>query len=160
MVRFVDSSGRRPLLGQFAWFLCWVVVTAIGIILSPSPNQHGTHQQLGLPPCPMVLLFHHPCPGCGLTTSFTATVHFQFVHAFEAHPFGPVLYLLQTGTALACGYGFFFRKKFDTDTKGWDRFLGVLVMAFVAFGLIRFFLVDMYPESEFQRRILPNYFGF
>lgn len=160
MVRFVDSPDRRSLLGQLAWFLCWLVVTIVGCILSPSPHHHGTHQQLGLPPCPMVLLFHHPCPGCGLTTSFTATIHFDAVRAFSAHPFGPVLYFLQTLTALACGYGFFARKKFDTDTKCWDWFLGSVVMAFVAFGVVRFFVVDMYPESEYMRRVLPNYFGF
>ena len=38
--------------------------------LQPSSSGLGTHQQLGLPPCSMRLMFGIRCPGCGMTTSW------------------------------------------------------------------------------------------
>lgn len=66
---------RKALRSQLTWFASWAVITVIGAILSPEKSGHGTHQQLGLPPCPSVLFFDRPCPGCGLTTSWTALIH-------------------------------------------------------------------------------------
>lgn len=34
-----------------------------------------------------------PCPGCGLTRSWTYVAHFQLQAAFAMHPLGPVLFL-------------------------------------------------------------------
>ena len=45
--------------------------------LEPSASGLGTHQQLGLPPCSMRLLFGIRCPGCGMTTSWA---HFTRGH--------------------------------------------------------------------------------
>lgn len=39
-----------------------------------------------LPPCLWKTLFHHPCPGCGLTTAFTKLLHFDFPGAFHSNP--------------------------------------------------------------------------
>ena len=76
MVLFDDDWPRKRLSGHVVWFGSWVVITAIAAVLRPDPSHHGTHTQLGLPPCPAVLLFHRPCPGCGLTTvSLRQTVY-------------------------------------------------------------------------------------
>src|SRR5690348_8767324 len=94
---FLEScDNKRVLSGQLIVTGIWATITVIGACLSPDPSGHGTHQQLGLPPCPSVLLFNRPCPGCGLTTSWTATIHGHFAEAFAAHPLGPILYGLLT----------------------------------------------------------------
>jgi hypothetical protein len=50
----------------------------------------------GLPglPCLFRLVFHFPCPGCGLTRSFTALWHGDFAHSLRFHPLGSLLFLL------------------------------------------------------------------
>lgn len=142
MIRIHHDTPRKYVRSHLVWFLLWVCVTGIAIYLSPNPHGHGTHQQLGLPPCPSVLVFGRPCPGCGLTTSFTAMVHGQFVHAFESNPFGPILYLAFTVSAGFCLYGYIRRIKFDMGTKSGNWALICLVSAYVAFGTIRFAVTD------------------
>ena len=63
----------------------------IASFLHASAAGHGTHLQLGLPPCGWVAFFHHPCPTCGMTTAFTHSVHGDVVAAFRAQPFGFLL---------------------------------------------------------------------
>ncbi len=149
-LRTVDS--RRTLYGQLMWFLMWLGTTGFAVYLRPDPHSHGTHQQLGLPPCPSVLAFHRPCPGCGLTTSFTATVHGDFIAAFKAHAFGPILYALFTVTALACGWLWYKKIRFDTDNKLFNYALGILVALFLVYGGIRFGLVTDYGPNPPLRR--------
>lgn len=149
-MRPVES--RKPLIGQLFWFLMWLGTTAFGIYLRPDPHTHGTHQQLGLPPCPSVLAFHRPCPGCGLTTSFTATIHGDLFAAFRAHSFGPVLYLLFTLTGLVCGWCWWKKIRFDTDTRAFNVALGTLVGCFLIYGAIRFAIVDNYGPNPALNR--------
>ena len=65
-----------------------------GSYLEPSPAGHGTHLQLGLPPCFFLELTGYPCPSCGLTTSFAHAVRFQFAEALATQPFGLIFFLL------------------------------------------------------------------
>ncbi len=37
--------------------------------------------------CPMVMVTGLPCPGCGLTRAGISLLKFDFVRAFEVHPF-------------------------------------------------------------------------
>ncbi len=128
----------RHLQGQAAWCVAWVLCTAAGVFMRPSPVGHATHTQLGLPPCPSMLLFHRPCPGCGLTTSWTYLLHGDLAASFHAHPFGPLLYLLFTvGTGFAA-YGLFTKRWVDTNTKPMNWFLVCLMVAFLGFGFWRF----------------------
>ena len=92
----------RDLYGQGNWIsiLVWLVLlvgpTAVVItaaMLSPDPAGHGTHTQLGLPPCGFLVVTGYPCPGCGLTTSFSHMAHFQLAGAIGANPFGVLLFL-------------------------------------------------------------------
>jgi hypothetical protein len=64
--------------------------------LTPRKAGHGTHEELGLPPCSFLVRTGYPCPSCGLTTSFAAVVRGSLREALLAHPFGPVLFV---GTA-------------------------------------------------------------
>lgn len=148
MVNFSPDWPRKKLRGHLLWFLAWFGVTAIALFLKPSSHLHGTHQQLGLPPCPSVLIWGRPCPGCGLTTSFAATVHGNLPLAFESHPFGPIAYLLFTISAFACLYGYIEQKRFNTDSNAFNWAMAGFVGVFVLFGLVRMATTRAYAEWE------------
>lgn len=72
-----------------------IVVLCLGLLLvaasiSPSPEGHGSHTQLGLPPCGWVLAFNKPCVTCGMTTSFSAMAHGQVLRSFITQPAGAI----------------------------------------------------------------------
>ncbi len=137
MELFERAESRRFLAGQLIWFLAWVFVTAFAIYLKPDPAGHGTHQSLGLPPCPSVLLFDRPCPGCGLTTSWTAFVHGQLGLSFRAHPLGPFLYSVFTITAIGAIIGWAKGLRFRGEAPWPSRILTGCVIVFIGFGVIR-----------------------
>lgn len=67
---------------------------AVGLAMTPSPSGMGTHTGLGLPPCSMLVYTGHPCPTCGVTTSFVLAAHGRFREAFVNQPFGFALFVL------------------------------------------------------------------
>lgn len=119
------------------WFMCWVAVTGIGLYLHPSANGHGTHEQLGLAPCPSVILFDRPCPGCGLTTSWTALLHGDLAFSFHAHPLGPFLYLAFTLSAILALVAWTRKEVLNTDGPMFNRAMAAGLVIFVGFGAIR-----------------------
>jgi hypothetical protein len=140
LVRLEPVESRRLLGAQLTWFLVWLAVTLIGLfLLRPDPSGHGTHTQLGLPPCPSMLVTGKPCPGCGLTTSFTASLHGNFDRAFAAHPFGPFLYLVLTAIGIGAFVGWVRRARVVTHAKWSNLVLIVFFGAFLSFGIFRFF---------------------
>jgi len=151
MVRFEPNWPRRQLQGHFIWFLLWLVVTAASLWLTPNPSGHGTHTELGLPPCPSVALFGLLCPGCGLTTSFAALTHGQIGLAFEAHPFGPILYALFTLTAIACLFGWWKGRRFDTQSRAANLAIAMLVFAFFGYGAWRAWRYPLHDQPITQR---------
>ncbi len=66
---------------------------AVAVVLRPSPLGHGTHQQLGLPPCTFEVLFHRRCPSCGMTTAWAHVVRGQWIRAARANMGGTLLAL-------------------------------------------------------------------
>ena len=136
---FTPEPSRIKLLGQLIYFLAWAGLSSIGaFILHPDIHNHGTHTQLGLPPCPSVVLFGRPCPGCGLTTSWTHLLHGQIPEAFGSHALGPFLYLAFTMSALLSGYGYARRARYDMAGSQYDRWVGSMVAVFLAYGVARF----------------------
>lgn len=157
MKLFEHDVPRTHLKGQMVWFGLWFIVTAVALFLTPSPDGHGTHTQLGLPPCPSVSYWDRPCPGCGLTTSWTAMVHGQVSTAFASNWFGPVLYGGFTVTALMGLYGFIRRKRLLSNTREINLFLTTLLLLFMAYGIWRFatvrenspyYLFDRFAQSR------------
>ncbi len=65
-----------------------VLVTAA--LLAPSAEGHGTHEQLGLPPCGFLSITGEPCMTCGMTTSFTHAANADFGKSFVTQPMGTV----------------------------------------------------------------------
>ncbi len=80
-------------------FLGLFSLLVIPYYLTPSPTGIGTHEQLGLPPCPLYFLFNIKCPTCGLTTSFTHMAHGHFQKALECHLMGPLFYVMTIAMA-------------------------------------------------------------
>lgn len=99
----VDAAPTGGWLTRLVWLSAIVAtwpVIALSVWLRPDPRGFGTHQQLGLPPCNFSEASGIPCPGCGLTTSFTLMAHGHPLDAFGAHLMGPPLFLLTLATAL------------------------------------------------------------
>ncbi len=70
----------------------WLISTAFSV--QPDARGFGSHEQLGLEPCGYLKTHGHPCPTCGMTTSFAHTVRFQIPSALRANPAGTLLCLL------------------------------------------------------------------
>ena len=81
-------------------FLCCGAVLAVAVYLKPDPHGMGTHQQLGLQPCGMVLMTGYPCPTCGMTTAFSYLVRGQVLSAIYAQISGFVLAVLTIAVAV------------------------------------------------------------
>lgn len=86
---------RLSLLGVAAGL---VTVFVIGAMLRPyeadgTPKSHGTHRQLGLPPCSFYAMTGVPCPSCGFTTAFSLVAHGDVVSALRVNSVGTLLAL-------------------------------------------------------------------
>jgi len=71
-----------------------IAVLAVALAIEPDVRGHGTHTQLGLPPCGFLLLTGSPCPGCGLTTAFAHGIRGQWSMAASANPLGLALFFV------------------------------------------------------------------
>lgn len=72
------AAASGALLGVAAW-------------LAPSGAGHGTHTQLGIPPCGWVYAFDKPCPTCGMTTAFAHAAQGELWASFVTQPFAALL---------------------------------------------------------------------
>ena len=82
-------AGQRIALVALALALLALLVTAG--TLTPDARGHGTHQQLGLPPCTFYVIFQRPCPACGMTTSWAWLLRGEIGHALAANAGGTLL---------------------------------------------------------------------
>ena len=87
-----ESTLSVRVRGLLAATAC-IAVLAVGAWLQPRGSGFGTHTQLGLPTCSMLVTTGYPCPGCGLTTSVSMTMHGRLGEALYAQPFGVILAL-------------------------------------------------------------------
>ncbi len=76
-----------------AFVIAVVPISLLGVanVLEPNSKGLGTHQQLGLPPCSMRVLFGLRCPGCGMTTSWSYFTRGQFVSSAQVNSGGFLL---------------------------------------------------------------------
>ncbi len=79
-------------------------VALVGLLLvarwlQPAAEGFGTHRQLGLPPCSMVVLFGKRCPTCGITTAWAYWTRGKLREALGASVSGTLLAWLATMTA-------------------------------------------------------------
>lgn len=98
----VTGTSRPPQWPLQGWSRLGIAALGVGLlaplivaaILTPNPEGRGTHQQLGLPPCSMVVLFGRPCPTCGMTTAWANVVRGKWRDALQANLGGTLLCLL------------------------------------------------------------------
>ncbi|MCG3136673.1 MAG: hypothetical protein HJJLKODD_00508 [Phycisphaerae bacterium] len=91
LIRTGLPGGWKSRLPVVFWLLGGLTILGVAGYLNPRPEGLGTHEQLGLPPCSMVIYWGIPCPTCGMTTAFAYTVRGQWVSAFMAQPCGWLL---------------------------------------------------------------------
>lgn len=68
-----------------------LAMLVVGAYLTPSPEGHGTHEQMGMPPCGFLIATGLPCPTCGMTTAVTLAAHRHPVQAVLTQPFGALV---------------------------------------------------------------------
>lgn len=94
-----DETGRKRIARRDRLLLAAAGIGLLGLLLAatmlqPSSLGHGTHRQLGLPPCTFWVLFGRPCPTCGMTTAWAHLVRGQWVGACRANFGGTLLGML------------------------------------------------------------------
>lgn len=75
------------------------LVLGIAAALEPAVDGVGTHKQLGLNGCSVLMATGWPCPMCGMTTTFAHMAHLAPLEAARTQPFGVVLFLTTLGLA-------------------------------------------------------------
>jgi hypothetical protein len=99
------SAGAPYSIRPYILFLfAFAAITSISFTLTPSSTGVGTHRQLGLPPCGFLTVTGHPCPSCGLTTSFAYLVRGQILNSLKAQPFGTIFYAAMILVAIVSGF--------------------------------------------------------
>lgn len=150
-MQLYENSKPAFVRAQLIWTAMWAFCTGIGLYLKPDLHGHGTHQQLGLPPCPSVLLFDRPCPGCGLTTSWTNFLHGHIVEAFKCHPLGVPMYLAFTFVALAALYGNIKGVRLMIDAPKANIAFVTFVVIFFVFGGIRMAVMPGFAGTDKEK---------
>ncbi|MDW8107300.1 MAG: DUF2752 domain-containing protein, partial [Armatimonadota bacterium] len=101
---------------------------------------HGTHQQLGLPPCAIYLLTGRKCPSCGLTTSVSALLHGQLTLAWRANPIGFLIVALAIVVAANSLYALVRGRSLRVDPEKFSYLALGLLTIWLVHGAVRFIL--------------------
>ena len=117
-----------------------LVMVGVGLYLTPEPAGHGTHQQLGLPPCTIYYLTGRPCPSCGLTTSVSAILHGQFGLAWRANPMGFVIVAGALAVAINSLIALFWGRSVRIENTRFTVLLLGLLAIWLLHGAVRFAL--------------------
>lgn len=89
-------DGTKPVYSPLPYIILivtFLMISTVGMMLTPSPDGVGTHEALGLPPCGFLVITGYPCPSCGLTTSISLLLHGHIIDAFMVQPFGLILFV-------------------------------------------------------------------
>jgi hypothetical protein len=134
-----------PVSGWARWshallLLGVLVMVAVGLYLTPDPAGHGTHQQLGLPPCTIYYLTGRPCPSCGLTTSVSAILHGQFGLAWRANPTGFLIVAAAGAVALNSLFALLWGRSVRIENTRFTLLLLALLALWLLHGAVRFAL--------------------
>jgi hypothetical protein len=134
-----------PVSGWARWshallLLGVLVMVGVGLYLTPEPAGHGTHQQLGLPPCTIYYLTGRPCPSCGLTTSVSAILHGQFGLAWRANPMGFVIVAGALAVAINSLLALFWGRSVRIENTRFTVLLLGLLAIWLLHGAVRFAL--------------------
>jgi hypothetical protein len=134
-----------PVSGWARWshallLLGVLVMVGVGLYLTPDPAGHGTHQQLGLPPCTIYYLTGRRCPSCGLTTSVSAILHGQFGLAWRANPTGFLIVAAATAIAFNSLFALLWGRSVRIENTRFTLLLLALLALWLLHGAVRFAL--------------------
>lgn len=87
------TSPTAPRVYAGAVALACLALLVIGARLAPDAAGHGTHTQLGLPPCAFAVTLGKPCATCGMTTAVSTASSGNLLEALAVQPFGAGLAL-------------------------------------------------------------------
>jgi hypothetical protein len=92
---------------------------------------------LRVPLCPMALLLHVPCPGCGLTRAAFLLAHGELRAATQVHPLSMVLVPVLALFALRAAYGYVASGavRIPDDVVGRPAKIGSAVLLAVVIGV-------------------------
>ncbi len=127
-------------LGHLLILIAVLAFWGVGLYLTPDPSGHGTHQQLGLPPCAIYFLTGRPCPSCGLTTSVSATLHGNLALAWRANPFGILIVAVSAGFLLNSLMALLGRRSLWLHSQLVTWLLLLALLGWGLHGLVRFLL--------------------
>ena len=90
--RFLADSEKAPArwLGNYCVIAAW-----LGLALAIATPPHGTSFSI----CWFENCTGLPCPGCGLTRSFSCALHGMFLESLHYHPLGLLILLLLVSIA-------------------------------------------------------------
>ena len=119
------NKGGRALLHPAPFLLL-----ALFFVPPPGPDNKSL---LGLPDlCPIKVLTHIPCPGCGISRSLVCCAHGELLRAFWLHPLGPVFFTILVG---AVALRFF--PKLQPSSRIINGSAGVLTVLLIVLWVIR-----------------------
>ena len=107
---YVRSSGDAPQVALGARFISGTIAAAclavliVAAVLVPSPSGVGTHVALGMAACPFLTNTGVPCPGCGLTTSFSWFARGDIEASLYVQPMGTMLAALVAAAFWGASY--------------------------------------------------------
>lgn len=111
-----------------------VILVALGL---------GSAVGFGIAFCPMALVLHIPCPGCGMTRATLAALRGDFAASFRFHPLALVMVPLLGAYATANAISYIRHGVSQIDTvlagKWFDRLLLLLLFAMLTVWIARFF---------------------
>ncbi len=84
------KTPRPRLIATFTALAC-LTLLIVSAWLSPSGDGHGTHTQLGMPPCAWAMWLDSPCATCGMTTAFAHAADGDLAGSFVTQPMGMML---------------------------------------------------------------------
>jgi len=142
------SIDRKAALGHLLLVLAASALVAVGLWLNPNSTGHGTHRQMGFPPCTIYYLTGRLCPSCGMTTSVSATLHGQLALAWRANPFGIAFILLVIGAALNSLLIVALGKSLAIPPKVSAWGLGALVVIWMVYAILRLALASPDPPEK------------
>ena len=98
-------------------------------------------QGAGVPICFFRFLTGLPCPGCGLTRSFSCILHGEFERGYDYHPFGFLLLPLFVMAAITIFLPGSFRLRLQELIRSRQANLRLiyltLIYGFITFGAVR-----------------------
>jgi hypothetical protein len=98
---------------------------------------------LKIPICPVAVLLHQPCPGCGMTRSVHAAMHGDLAASLHLHPLAllitPYVLLVMTRNS----WGYLRRGRWGEGDASmhplWTWSAGILLFAMLSLWIARFF---------------------